>query len=113
MESSRASRSDPRRPTFFMRLAGKTAVITGAATGIGRASALRFAREGARLVLADRQRAEAEFLSDEIERAGGICTVVEADVARRADSERAIDLCVERYGSIDILFCNAGITLPK
>jgi len=96
-----------------MRLAGKTAVITGASTGIGRACALRFAREGARLVLADRQIAEAESLQSEIERAGGICTVVEADVASRADNERMIDVCVERYGSIDILFCNAGINLPK
>jgi len=96
-----------------MRLAGKTAVITGASTGIGRACALRFAREGARLVLADRQVAEAESLQGEIERAGGTCTVVEADVASRADNERMIDACVERYGSIDILFCNAGINLPK
>jgi NAD(P)-dependent dehydrogenase (short-subunit alcohol dehydrogenase family) len=96
-----------------MRLAGKTAVITGASTGIGRACALRFAREGARLVLADRQMAEAEVLQREVERAGAQCTVVEADVARREDSERAIDACVEHYGSIDILFCNAGITLPK
>jgi len=99
--------------TFFMRLAGKTAVITGASTGIGRACALRFAREGARLVLADRNFADGVSLQGEIERAGGICTVVEADVGRRADSERAIDVCVEHYGSIDILFCNAGITLPK
>ena len=96
-----------------MRLAGKSAVITGASTGIGRACALRFAREGARLVLADRQVAEAESLQGEIERAGGTCAVVEADVARRADSERAVDACVERYGTIDILFCNAGINLPK
>jgi NAD(P)-dependent dehydrogenase (short-subunit alcohol dehydrogenase family) len=96
-----------------MRLAGKAAVITGASTGIGRACALRFAREGARLVLADRQVAEAESLQGEIERGGGICTVVEADVGRRTDSEHAIDVCVERYGAIDILFCNAGITLPK
>jgi len=85
-----------------MRLAGKTAVITGASTGIGRACALRFAREGARLVLADRQVAEAESLQGEIERAGGTCTVVEADVASRADNERMIDVCVEQYGSIDI-----------
>jgi NAD(P)-dependent dehydrogenase (short-subunit alcohol dehydrogenase family) len=66
-----------------MRLSGKTAVITGASTGIGRACALRFAREGARLVLADRRMAEAESLPGEIERSGGICTVVEAFVARR------------------------------
>jgi NAD(P)-dependent dehydrogenase (short-subunit alcohol dehydrogenase family) len=57
-------------------------------------------------------RSQAESLQGEIER-GGICTVVEADVARRADSEHAIDVCVERYGAIDILFCNAGITPPK
>jgi len=96
-----------------MRLAGKTAVITGASTGIGRACALRFAREGARLVLADRQVAEAESLQGEIERAGSQCIVVEADVASRADNERMIDVCVEQYGSVDILFCNAGINLPK
>ena len=96
-----------------MRLAGKATVITGASTGIGRACALRFAREGARLVLADNKRAEAELLQGEIERGGGQCIVVEGDVARRADAERAIDVCVERYGGIDILFCNAGITLPK
>jgi meso-butanediol dehydrogenase/(S,S)-butanediol dehydrogenase/diacetyl reductase len=96
-----------------MRLAGKAAVITGASTGIGRACALRFAREGARLVLADNKLAEAESLQDEIERGGGQCIVVEGDVALRADAERAVDVCVERYGTIDILFCNAGITLPK
>jgi meso-butanediol dehydrogenase/(S,S)-butanediol dehydrogenase/diacetyl reductase len=96
-----------------MRLAGKAAVITGASTGIGRACALRFAREGARLVLADRRDAEGEALRREIERLGGESAFVHTDVARRADSERAIDSCVERYGGIDILFCNAGITLPK
>lgn len=96
-----------------MRLAGKSAVITGASTGIGRACARRFAGEGARLVLADRQDAEGELLRREIERLGGECAFVHTDVAKRADSERAIDLCVERYGRIDILFCNAGVTLPK
>ena len=96
-----------------MRLAGKSAVITGASTGIGRACALKFAGEGARLVLADLQDAEGEALSREIERAGGTSTFLHTDVASRADSERAVDHCVERYGGIDILFCNAGITLPK
>lgn len=88
-------------------------MITGASTGIGRACALRFAGEGARLVLADRQDAEGEALRREIERLGGECAFVHADVAKRADSERAIDVCVERYSRIDILFCNAGVTLPK
>ena len=96
-----------------MRLAGKAAVITGASTGIGRACALRFAREGARVVLADVQDEQGESLLAEIEGAGGTACYVHTDVASRADNERAIDRCVELYGRIDILFCNAGITLPK
>ena len=96
-----------------MRLAGKAAVITGASTGIGRASALRFAREGARLILADLRDEAGESLRDEIVRLGGVAQFVRTDVASRSDNECAIDACVERYGAIDILFCNAGITLPK
>src|SRR5215211_5071016 len=96
-----------------MRLAGKTAVITGASTGIGRAAALRFAREGARLVVADLRDEAGESLCRDIEQGGGSALYVRTDVASRADNERAIERCVERYGTIDILFCNAGITLPK
>jgi len=95
------------------RLNGKAAVITGASTGIGRASALRFGREGAQLVLADIQDAEGEAVVQAIAQAGGTACFVRADVGRRTDSERMIDVCVERYGRLDILFCNAGITLPK
>ena len=86
-------------------LAGKAAVITGAASGIGRASALRFAAEGARLILADSQEPDAETLKTGC--------FVRTDVSRRPDNERMIDECVERYGRIDILYCNAGVTLPK
>jgi len=96
-----------------VRLRGKAAVITGASTGIGRASALRFAQEGAHLVLADIQQADGESLVHAIAETGGTACFVRADVGRRADSERMIDACVERYGRLDILFCNAGITLPK
>jgi meso-butanediol dehydrogenase / (S,S)-butanediol dehydrogenase / diacetyl reductase len=95
------------------RLAGKAAVITGATSGIGRASALRFAREGARLVLAGVQDSAGESLALEIAGAGGTACFVHTDVSRRADNERTVDQCVKRYGSIDILFCNAGVTLPK
>ena len=87
------------------RLAGKAAVITGAASGIGRASALRFAAEGADLILADSQEPDAETLKTGC--------FVRTDVSRRPDNERMIDECVERYGRIDILYCNAGVTLPK
>ena len=86
-----------------MRLMGKAAVITGAASGIGRASALRFAGAGARLLLVDTQGAAGEELVREIERSGGTAHFVCGDMGRRADSERMIDVCVERY----------GVNLPK
>jgi NAD(P)-dependent dehydrogenase (short-subunit alcohol dehydrogenase family) len=95
------------------RLAGKAALITGASTGIGRAAALRFAREGARLVVADLRDEQGEALCREIEQAGGRAHYLRTDVATRRDNERAIEHCVDRYGAIDILFCNAGVTLPK
>lgn len=95
------------------RLAGRAALITGAATGIGRASALRFAREGARLLLADLREDAALALCREIAQEGGTAHFLRTDVASRADNERAVAECVERFGAIDILFCNAGITLPK
>ena len=88
-------------------------MITGAATGIGRASALCFAREGARLLLADVQDAAGEALACAIGANGGTASFVHADVGRRADNERMIDVCVARYGRLDILFCNAGVNLPK
>ncbi len=100
-------------PPANRALEGKAAVITGAGSGIGRASALRFAQQGARLVLADVHDAEADAVVRAIAQAGGIACFVHADVSRRADNERMIDVCVERYGRLDILFCNAGITLPK
>src|SRR5207302_1695601 len=118
MRSSSASTGSARRasacaPTASVRLQGKAAVITGASTGIGHASALRFAQEGARLVLADVQDAAGEALSQAIAQSGGTACFVRTDVSRRADNERMIDACVERYGRLDILFCNAGINLPK
>jgi NAD(P)-dependent dehydrogenase (short-subunit alcohol dehydrogenase family) len=95
------------------RLAAKSVVLTGANTGIGRASALRFAGEGARVLLASLNDEACLALVREIESAGGTSSFVHTDVSRRGDTERAIDACVERYGGVDILFCNAGITMPK
>src|SRR2546423_1862400 len=74
------------------RLADKAVVITGAASGIGRASALRFAREGARLVLADTQGAAGEALVREIEQAGGTARFVCVDVGPPAGKERQVRL---------------------
>jgi NAD(P)-dependent dehydrogenase (short-subunit alcohol dehydrogenase family) len=96
-----------------MQLADKTAVITGAGMGIGQACALRFAEEGARVVVADVDAEAGRGVVDEIRENGGEAHFVEVDVRRRADNERMIEACRDRYGRLDILFCNAGITLPK
>lgn len=96
-----------------MRLRDKTAVITGAALGIGRACAERFAAEGARVVVADIRPEEGQAAADAIQAKGGEALFVETDVRKRADNERAIDACLDAFGRLDILFCNAGVTLPK
>lgn len=96
-----------------MRLQDKTAIITGAGMGIGRACAKRFAEEGAKLIVADIRRDEGEDVVEEIQEAGGEAYFVEADVAKPSDNERMVEACLEAYGHLDILFCNAGVTLPK
>ena len=96
-----------------MRLENKTALITGAGQGIGRSCALRFAQEGARVVVADILREEGLSAVEEISAAGGEALFVEADVSNRSDNERMIDTCVDRFGALDILLCNAGVHLPK
>ncbi|MFC5752914.1 SDR family NAD(P)-dependent oxidoreductase [Actinomadura rugatobispora] len=91
------------------RLAGKVAVITGAGSGIGRASAELFAREGARVVCAD--------VSGEQERTaagiGDAAVAVHADVSVSADVRNAIATAERRFGRLDVLFNNAGIGGPK
>jgi NAD(P)-dependent dehydrogenase (short-subunit alcohol dehydrogenase family) len=88
-------------------------VITGGGTGIGRATALVFGREGARVVVANRRREEGEAVAAAIRDAGGEAIFVQTDVTRREDNERMIDLALERWGSLDILYCNAGVVVAK
>jgi NAD(P)-dependent dehydrogenase (short-subunit alcohol dehydrogenase family) len=91
------------------RLEGKSAVVTGAANGIGRATAVAFAREGARLVATDIDAAGLAALREELTAAGAECATVAGDVSNDVDARRMIDEAVERYGRIDVLVANAGV----
>jgi NAD(P)-dependent dehydrogenase (short-subunit alcohol dehydrogenase family) len=95
-----------------MKLQGQTAIITGAAAGIGAASAALFAREGAKVVAVDIDGALLNQVSDQIEKANGVCLTVTADVSKRGDVENVVRATMERFGRIDILFNNAGIVPP-
>jgi len=88
------------------RLEGKVAVVTGAATGIGEAAARRFAAEGARIVLVDRDEAA---LSARVREIGAAASAVVADVTREEDVARYVRAAVERHGGFDVLINNAGI----
>jgi meso-butanediol dehydrogenase / (S,S)-butanediol dehydrogenase / diacetyl reductase len=92
------------------RLDGKTALVTGAALGIGRAIAVRLAQEGADLMLFDINEAQAERTARMVLGAGRRCVVVGGDVGDYAQVKGAVDDCVRRFGAIDIVVNNAGIS---
>ena len=95
-----------------MRLAGRVAIITGGGSGIGRATALRFAAEGARVLVSDIDTAAAEAVAGEIRELKGEAVAVTADVSLAADAEMLAARAVEEYGQLDILHNNAGISCP-
>ncbi len=95
-----------------MRLANKVALITGGGSGIGRASSLLFAREGAKVVVVDVKKETAQATVDEIGRSGGQAKAFAADVSKAKDAEAMVKFAEERYGRLDIAFNNAGIFLP-
>jgi meso-butanediol dehydrogenase / (S,S)-butanediol dehydrogenase / diacetyl reductase len=90
------------------RLAGQVALITGGGTGIGRAMALAFAREGAKVAVAGRRKDKLQNVAEEIAAAGGEALAVECDVTLSADAERAVREAVERFGALHTLVNNAG-----
>jgi len=92
-----------------MRLEGKVAIITGAASGMGRAMALLFSAEGARLIAADWHQESLDVVVAEIESAGGQVVGVQGDVSKRADAESIVDAAVGAFGRVDVLCNNAGV----
>jgi len=92
-----------------MKLMDRIAVVTGAGSGIGRATALMFAREGARVAVVDLEEATAKATAEEIERAGGQALAVRADVSKAADNEAVVGQTVARWGRLDVFFANAGV----
>lgn len=95
-----------------MLLKEKVAVITGSASGIGRAGALLFSREGARVVIADINKKSGLKVADEIKREGKEALFVRTDVSKIPDIKRMIKIVIEEYKKIDIFWHNAGIAGP-
>jgi meso-butanediol dehydrogenase / (S,S)-butanediol dehydrogenase / diacetyl reductase len=91
-----------------MRLNKKVCLITGGGSGIGRATALRFAEEGARIAVADKGGASAEKVAAECAAKGAQAIGIEADVAITADVRRMIDVTLEKFARLDVLVNNAG-----
>ena len=93
----------------FIDLDGAGAVVTGAGSGIGRASAHAFARRGSRVVVSDIDGERAGAVAAEINQTGGAAVAVPCDVTRLADLERVRDTCLDRFGGVDLVMNNVGV----
>ena len=96
-----------------MKLAGKVAIVTGATQGIGRAGALRFAKEGAKVVCAGRNTTKGEAVVEEIKAMGGEAIFVQTDIKSEADMDKLLKATIDVYGKLDILYNNAGIAYSE
>jgi meso-butanediol dehydrogenase / (S,S)-butanediol dehydrogenase / diacetyl reductase len=94
------------------RLHQKVAIITGAASGIGAATARRFAQEGARVVVADIRGDGAEVVAAEIRSTGAEAIAVTVDVSNSAQVKALMEQTIAAYGTLNILYCNAGVLIP-
>jgi len=92
-----------------MRLKDRVAIVTGAASGIGAATALAMAREGARVLVVDLNEAGAKKTVEQIEKAGGQAAAARADVTRAVDNQAIVEQAVARWGQLDVFYANAGV----
>ena len=92
------------------RLQGKAAIVTGAASGIGRASAMAFAREGARVLIADRAEDGLNQTLQMIEKAGHAASALAMDAGSEDDVKKLIDTAIHEFGRLDVVYANAGIS---
>src|SRR5438128_5048657 len=98
----------PKEGAMDRRFVGKIVLVTGAASGIGAATARRFAREGARLVLGDLNEVGLATIADELRSAGADVDLRAGDVSVRADVEALVQAGVDHFGGLDVLFNTAG-----
>src|SRR5213082_2831665 len=91
------------------RFSGKVVLVTGGTSGIGKATAIEFARAGAKVVLTGRRDKEGTQVVAEIKKLGGDAAFVRADVAKDADVKAMVDFTVDRFGRLDVAFNNAGV----
>jgi NAD(P)-dependent dehydrogenase (short-subunit alcohol dehydrogenase family) len=95
------------------RFAGKVVLVTGGNAGIGEATAIAFAMEGARVVFNGRREALGQEVQERITERGGQAVYVRSDVRLEADMQRTVDVALQRFGRLDIAFNNAGIAVRK
>src|SRR5213075_1320758 len=109
LKSREAGRDKARREKPMGRLEGKSVIITGAGSGIGRAASLLFTKEGARLIAVDRSESVKET-AKLVSEAGGTVEAVMADAGSESDVKGFIDRAVSKYGRLDAIWANAGVS---